>query len=583
MDDLNQILLIGAAVMFAGIFFAAFSSRFGIPFLLVFLVVGMLAGEDGPGGIHFDDYALSFLVANLALAVILLDGGLRTQLSSFRAALRPSLALATVGVIATAALVGLFATWVLAVDWRFGLLLGSIVGSTDAAAVFALLRSTGTRLNDRVGTILEVESGANDPMAVFLTITMIELVSHGGNVSIGDVALALIVQFSIGAAGGIALGYLLCMALRRVRKRIRGGLLALLLASGGAAIFGVINLVGGSGFLAVYLVGLIIGNRRERTSEDVLRAMDGMAWLAQSSMFLLLGLLVAPREVASGAALALAISAFLMFVARPLAVWAVLLPFRLPAREVGFIAWMGLRGAVPIVLGMFPLLAGVDGADILFNVAFVVVLTSLLFQGVSVGPTARLLRVALPARTEPLAQTYLEGSTDPPLEIAQFRLAPASTLEGLAPKSIVLPVHTQLLSVLRDGQACAMASVGILRAGDIVTIIAPEEETDRIAEWFCGGVDSRNPRMRGFHGEFAFDGSARLGDILTFYGGTGLDPALHEQTLDEAIRSKLPLGPVEGDTVDIADLRFTVRAVAEAQVLRAGIALPRARARHELD
>ena len=583
MDDLNQILLIGAAVMFAGIFFAAFSSRFGIPFLLVFLVVGMLAGEDGPGGIHFDDYALSFLVANLALAVILLDGGLRTQLSSFRAALRPSLALATVGVIATAALVGLFATWVLAVDWRFGLLLGSIVGSTDAAAVFALLRSTGTRLNDRVGTILEVESGANDPMAVFLTITMIELVSHGGNVSIGDVALALIVQFSIGAAGGIALGYLLCMALRRVRKRIRGGLLALLLASGGAAIFGVINLVGGSGFLAVYLVGLIIGNRRERTSEDVLRAMDGMAWLAQSSMFLLLGLLVAPREVASGAALALAIAAFLMFVARPLAVWAVLLPFRLPAREVGFIAWMGLRGAVPIVLGMFPLLAGVDGADILFNVAFVVVLTSLLFQGVSVGPTARLLRVALPARTEPLARGYLEGSTDPPLEIAQFRLAPASTLEGLDAKSIVLPIHTQLLSVLRDGQACAMASVGILRAGDIVTIIAPEDETDRIAEWFGVGVDSRIPRMRGFHGEFAFDGSARLGDILTFYGGTGLDPALHEQTLDEAIRSKLPISPVEGDTVDIADLRFTVRAVADARVLRAGIALPRARARHELD
>lgn len=581
MDDLNQVLLIGAAVMFAGIFFAAFSSRFGIPFLLVFLVAGMLAGEDGLGGIHFDNYRLSFLVANLALAVILLDGGLRTRLASFRAALRPSLALATVGVVATAAMVGVFATWVLAVDWRLGLLLGSIVGSTDAAAVFALLRSTGTRLNDRVGTILEVESGANDPMAVFLTITMIELVSRGGDLSVVDVTLAFAVQFSIGAAGGLALGYLLSMALRRVRMRIRGGLLALLLASGGVAIFGVINLLGGSGFLAVYLVGLVIGNRRDRTSEDVLRAMDGMAWLAQSSMFLLLGLLVSPREVASGAALALAISAFLMLIARPIAVWAVLLPFRLPAREIGFIAWMGLRGAAPIVLGMFPLLAGVERADLLFNVAFVVVLTSLLIQGVSVGPTARLFRVALPARTEPLARSYVEGSADPPLEVAQFRLEPASALEGIDARSSVLPVHTQLLSVLRDGQACAVDTAGALRAGDVVTLIAPEVEIDRIAEWFCGGVDSRIPRMRGFLGEFALDGSARLGDILAFYGGTRVDPALHEQTLDAAIRSKLPIGPVEGDAVDIAGLRFTVRAVRDARILRAGIALPRAPTRRE--
>jgi cell volume regulation protein A len=204
LDALNQILLLGAAVMFAGILFAAFSSRFGIPFLLVFLVVGMLAGEDGPGGIDFDDYRLSFLVANLALAVILLDGGLRTRLTSFKAALRPSLALATVGVVATAALAGSFAAWALGVDWRLGLLLGSIVGSTDAAAVFALLRASGTRLNDRVATTLEIESGVNDPMAVFLTVTMIELISRGGEPSAADVVQALAVQFSIGAASAPA-------------------------------------------------------------------------------------------------------------------------------------------------------------------------------------------------------------------------------------------------------------------------------------------------------------------------------------------------------------------------------------------
>ncbi|MEO8346143.1 MAG: potassium/proton antiporter [Betaproteobacteria bacterium] len=488
MGTLNQILLIGAAVMFAGIFFAAFSSRLGIPFLLVFLVVGMLAGEDGPGGIHFDDHRLSFLVANLALAIILLDGGLRTRFTSFKAALRPSLALATVGVVATAVLVGLFAAWALRLDWRLGLLLGAIVGSTDAAAVFALLRASGTRLNDRVATTLEIESGINDPMAVFLTVTMIEIVSRSSEILFADVALALVVQFSIGAAAGIALGYLLSEVLRRVH--IGGGLQALLLSSGGVVIFSVTNLAGGSGFLAVYLVGLVIGNRPQRTSEDVLRAMDGMAWLAQSSMFLLLGLLVTPSDIVVIAMPALAISAFLMLVARPAAVCAILLPFGFKAREVGFIAWMGLRGAVPIVLGMFPLLAGLDRAHLLFNVAFVVVLTSLLIQGISLGPTARLFRVALVAHAEALARSYLEGSADPPLELVQFRVAPESALLGVTAVSVDMPPRARLLSVMRDGRDYDIESAGALRAEDIVTLLAPEAEVNVVAAWF--GRDARS-------------------------------------------------------------------------------------------
>lgn len=481
MESLNQVLLIGATVMFAGILFAAFSSRFGIPFLLIFLVVGMLAGEDGPGGIHFDDHRLSFLVANLSLAVILLDGGLRTKLTSFKSALRPSLALATIGVVATAVMVGFFAAWVLDLDWRLGLLLGAIVGSTDAAAVFALLRASGTTLNDRVATTLEVESGINDPMAVFLTVTMIEVVARGGPLVAVDVVQALIVQFGIGATAGIMLGYLLSEALRRVR--IGGGMQALLLSSGGVAIFGVTNLAGGSGFLAVYLVGLVIGNRRERTSEDVLRAMDGMAWLAQSSMFLLLGLLVSPRAIVAIAVPALAVSAFLMLVARPAAVFAILSWFRLPVREVGFIAWLGLRGAVPIVLGMFPLLAGLDRANLLFNVAFVVVLTSLLIQGVSIAPAARLLRLALSTRAEALTRSYLEGSADPRLELVQIRLVPDGVLEGVDASSISLTRRARVLSIMRGGQAYDVVAAGVLRAGDILTFQAPESEVNRIAAW----------------------------------------------------------------------------------------------------
>jgi cell volume regulation protein A len=404
MDFINAPLLAAATLVFVSMLAGMLSARAGFSFLLVFLVAGMLAGEDGPGGWLFGDFRLSFWVGNVALAVILLDGGLRTSFATFRTGLKPSLLLATLGVLLSALLTGLAAMWLLDLDWRLGLLLGAIVGSTDAAAVFALLKSSGVTLNERVAATLEIESGMNDPMAVFLTLSCIGLIVGTG--SGGDAALAsgagwlallgaLTLQFGLGSVAGMSAGVLLASLLRRLPAP-GGAVLALLLVSGGLGLFALTGLLGGSGFLAIYLFGMVLANRAGEQVRAGLDAMDGYAWLAQAIMFLLLGLLVTPSSVLQTAGPALGVAAVLMLLARPAAVWLCLAPQRFEPREVWFIAWVGLRGAVPIVLAIFPLMAGVAGAMPLFNVAFVVVLTSLLLQGSTIGWAARRLDVVLP-------------------------------------------------------------------------------------------------------------------------------------------------------------------------------------------
>ena len=392
-----------SALVFASVLAGLFSVRIGFSFLLVFLAAGMLAGEDGPGGIQFDDHRLSFWVGTLALAVILLDGGMRTAFSRFRTGLKPALLLATVGVLVCAAITALAGMVFVGLDWRSALLLGAIVGSTDAAAVFALLTRSGVTLNERVEATLEIESGMNDPMAVYLTLAFIALL---GGAAAGEssasawaaMALSFVRQFGWGTLAGVVGGFAFASLLGRVASRDSGGggILALLIVAGGLLIFAVTGLLDGSGFLAVYLFGLIVANRAASAVAPTLAAMDGYAWLAQAGMFLLLGLLVTPSTMIDFALPALAVVLTLIFVARPLAVWLCLLPFRFTARETWFIAWVGLRGAVPIVLALFPLLAGTPGAPLLFNIAFMVVLVSLLLQGSTIGWMARKLGVALP-------------------------------------------------------------------------------------------------------------------------------------------------------------------------------------------
>lgn len=572
MENLNYFLLIGASLMFAGIVFGASSSRFGIPFLLIFLLVGMLAGEDGFGGIKFQNYQLSFLVGNLALAIILLDGGLRTKMETFRVALKPSLSLATFGVFATAALVGAFATWILDIDWRLGLLLGTIVGSTDAAAVFSLLKGSGTRLNDRISNTLEIESGINDPMAIFLTIVLIDVLMKAEGLSVYSLLVLLVQQFSLGCGLGLGFGYLLSELFKRIR--VGEGLHALLLCSGGVAVFSLTNLAGGSGFLAVYLLGLIVGNRRHHLAEGVLRAMDGMAWLAQSGMFLLLGLLVTPREILEIAGPAFAIALFLMLVARPVAVVLGLLPFRFKAKEVAFISWVGLRGAVPIVMAMFPLLAGLEDARLIFNVAFMVVLASLLFQGTSIPFAARLLGIGMPDRAEPISRMQLKGSRDTLFELVQFSIPAQSDVAGVAPLTLTLPPECSIASILRYGVPMHPSDVTGLEENDVVTIIAPEAAVDRLAELF-----HRRHRpgrtIREFYGDFMLDGDAMLSDIADIYDGTAAHDALSGSSLAEAIQAQLRRIAVEGDSVELCGLQFTVRSMEGAHIVKVGMKLPR--------
>ncbi len=420
-DFLNLPLMVAAGLVFASVLAAVYSARLGFSFLLVFLLAGMLAGEDGPGQLPFNDFHLSFVVGNVALAVILLDGGLRTRHTTFRTGLRPSLWLATLGVLVCAGITGVAAHWLLGLPWPTAWLLGAIVGSTDAAAVFSLLKTSGVRLNERVEATLEIESGMNDPMAVFLTVALIGVALATATphptvaVSTWDLGVALtralVTQMGLGLAMGLGAAHGLARVLQHLRATLQpaAGVVGLMLLSGGLLVFAVSSWLGGSGFLAVYVMGVVVGHRARKAVLPALSLMDGYAWLAQATMFLLLGLLATPTEVWRTLWPALGISVVLMGVARPASVWLCLAPLRFTRAEMAFVSWVGLRGAAPIVLAVFPVMAQLPGAQVFFNVAFVVVLSSLLLQGATIGLVARRLGVTLPEPADEAAMRHVFG------------------------------------------------------------------------------------------------------------------------------------------------------------------------------
>jgi potassium/hydrogen antiporter len=403
MHAFNLVLLASAMLVFVSLLAGVLSTRLGLPFLLVFLIAGMVVGVDGPIGLPFDNAPLAAWVGNAALAVILLEGGISTRMETFRAGLQPALLLATVGVALTAAMVGAVAVLVMHVEWRHGLLLGAIVGSTDAAAVFSLLRQTGVRLGERVSATLELESGLNDPMAVFLVLALIASIKSDAGLL--EAAWLFVRQAGFGAAIGLAGAGAVAALLRRLPLTVEhGGVLSLIVVSGGMAVFAAAGLIEGSGFLAIYLFGLRVRAGAEAAAHAASSALDGFAWAAQATMFLLLGLLVSPRDMLGSLGPTLAIAATLIFVARPLAVWLCLWPLRFGARQR-----VGLRGAVPIVLALFPLIEKVEGSYRFFNVAFAVVLASLLLQGTTLGWVAKRLRVTEPPAPPPPEARAVQG------------------------------------------------------------------------------------------------------------------------------------------------------------------------------
>ena len=398
MTSIDHILVAASVLLLLSVLASKASAKLGIPALLLFLVLGMLAGSDGPGGIYFDDAHLAQSLGVVALALILFSGGLDTEWSSVRPVLLKGLALSTAGVLITAVLVGLFARVVLGFSLLEGILLGAIVSATDAAAVFSVLRARSVGLKGNVRPLLELESGSNDPMAVFLTTGLIGILTQPDARWFSLVPM-FIQQMALGAALGYATGKLTIFIINRLELEFEGLYpvltLSLILLS-----YGVTATVGGNGFLAVYIAGLVLGKTDFIHKRSVMRFHDGLAWLMQIAMFLALGLLVFPSHLVPIVGLGLLASLFLMIVARPISVLATLAFSGMKLNEKLMISWVGLRGAVPIVLATFPLLAGMPRAEIIFDLVFFIVLTSILLQGTSMPLLARWLKLEAPVRNK---------------------------------------------------------------------------------------------------------------------------------------------------------------------------------------
>ncbi|MBA8887386.1 cell volume regulation protein A [Dokdonella fugitiva] len=508
--DIYWLLAAASALVLVGIGSSLVARRFGAPLLLVFLVVGMLAGVDGPGGIHFDDVGTTYRIGSLALAVILFDGGLRTRRESFRGVSAPTLLLATVGVVVTAALTSLAARALLGLGPVQALLLGSVVASTDAAAVFFLLRAGGLQLRSRVGATLEIESSANDPVAVLLTTLLAEFLAAPTGVTAGDIALELALQFGVGALGGAFGGFAIAAAMRRLP--LTGGLAALFLVAAALFVFGVTGWLHGSAFLAVYFAGVVVGNRNVPGFANLLSVLDAGTWLCQIVMFLVLGLLATPHTLGPALLPALGLAAFLMLVGRPLAVTLCLAPFRYGKREIGFVAWVGLRGAVGIFLASIPMLMRLPNAQLIFNVAFIVVLASLLVQGWTLGLAARLLDVALPHRDRAVRRVELDLPGSLEREMVGYAVAPGAAILTGAP----LPGWAQLAMIVRGGAILMPDASGPLAGGDYAYLLAPPGRVYRL-DWLFAPPEEAREAEREMFGEFSFDADVRLADVAEFY------------------------------------------------------------------
>ena len=574
MIGFDGVFLLGGLLLFVSVLASTLSARLGLPLLLLFLFVGMLAGEEGVGNIVFHDFSLAMLVGQLALAVILLDGGLRTKIATFRVALWPATVLATWGVVGTVALLAVFATWWLDVDWQVGLLFAAIVGSTDAAAVFSLLRNSGVRLNDRVKATLEIESGANDPMAILLVTVVITMLSEPGQTGLLDFLRLLVVQAGLGAAIGYGAGTLLALLLARLR--LAEGLYALLIASGGLMIFAATNSMGGSGFLAIYLAGLVIGNRRCHATEHVLRVMDGLAWLSQAGMFLVLGLLVTPSHLIEYGLEALAMACFLMLVARPVAVAVGLWPFNFSRNEILYISWVGLRGAVPIVLAIFPVMAGVENSLLIFDVAFAVVLVSLLVQGTTVPWMAHKLGVVVPPRDEPDDRIEIWVSGGVSLELLEYRVARDSRAEGHHPYDLLDEIGgeaVRCVALVRDGARVSIDVGTRLRPADGLWLAAPESLVGKLAKAFVAGQGNELTAHAGYFGEFVVDPDGNAGELAAAYGfSLGADEA--GLTLARLFEHRLERPAVFGDKLTLGSFILTVREMDGERIVGMGLKCP---------
>jgi len=564
LDAISIGILFGALLVLVGIMSSLVAMRFGAPLLLVFLIVGMLAGEGGPGGIQFDDVHTTYVVGSIALALILFDGGLRTRFATFRSVLAPAVTLATVGVLMTAALTAPVAKFLLGMTWTEALLVGAVVASTDAAAVFFLIHARGLRLRPRVGATLEVESGSNDPFAVLLTVILVEFLTVGDR-SWQHVLSVLAEQAALGTLIGILGGRAIVIVLNRLA--LAQGLHAPFVTTSALVIFALASVLHASGFLAVYLAGLVVGNRPTRAHNTVVVFLDAVTWLAQIVMFVLLGLLVWPMRLVDSIFPALAVAVVLMFIARPAAVFACLAPFRFAWREKAFISWVGLRGAVGIFLASIPLLIGLPNAHLYFDIAFVVVLTSLLIQGWTIAAAARELHIALP-RHDPLPRRV---ELDLPGQLEQEIVGYPVAANSPYLKRGLLPSWARPTLVVRDQKILSPQESQPVRPGDYVYVLAPPEKAQALDRFFVDMPPPTAPDPR-LLGDFFVSGEVTLGALAEIYG-LSITPEAAEITLADYFAEEIKRRPKQGDVVPLGPIALVAHRVTDGRLSNVGLRL----------
>lgn len=548
---IDKLILLGAVLIGLGVLSSKISARLGLPLLVVFLLVGMLAGEAGVGGIAFDNTQTAHAIGSLALAIILFDGGLQTSFSSIRAVWKPASILATYGVAVTAAITGVAAAYILDVPLYYGLLIGAIVGSTDAAAVFSILRSSGIHIKPRLKSTLEVESATNDPMAIFLTVGLLEVMVNDLEPGTGLLML-LIQQMGIGSIVGLVMGWIALKSLNKIELSAPG-LYPILVLSFGLLGFGIAANIGGSGFLAIFIVGVVVGNNHFDFKRTTLMFHDGLAWMSQITMFVVLGLLINPLTLLDVWWQGLLLAFVLIFIARPLAVVPVLRLFKFTNREITLISWVGLRGSVPIILAIYPLIYSLPNAPLIFSVVFFVVLISATIQGSTLPWAARRLELTEDAPASPAASLEITALNNVDAEIVEYALGNQCRAAGRRLSQSALPEGTVVAMITRGQSVIPPRGSTLLQEGDHLFIVTKPETRAFIDQVFSTtGLsdtfdDAKNLRLKGY---------TRVADVQHSYG---IDlNSNQELSLDELIRTHLPNPPAVGDKVELGTIELEV-------------------------
>lgn len=565
---IDQVIFLSAILLLLGIISSKISARAGLPLLVLFLLVGMLAGQDGIGGIRFDNPLGAHALGTLALAIILYDGGLQTQLSSIRAVWKPSALLATAGVLVTAVITGLAAHWVLGLSVLEGLLIGAIVGSTDAAAVFTQLRNAGVNINKRIKSILEIESASNDPMAIFLTVGLLEVLVNGMPLGVGLLKL-FVMQMGIGTIVGLGTGWLGVRLINRI-ELTAAGLYPVLVAGVGLFSFGLAANLGGSGFLAVFLTGVVVGNSRFVFQRGAFLFLDGLAWLGQITMFVVLGLLINPKELLDVWLEGLLIAIVLICVARPLAVIPMLKPFGFNRREITLVSWVGLRGSVPIILAVFPLIFGLPGAPLIFNVVFFVVLLSATVQGSTLSLVASRLGLTEPTPAAPPATLEITSLGEVDADIVEYTLGAESRAASRLLAQAALPDGAVVAMITRGKSITPPRGSTRLLAGDHLFVVMRPELRPFVD---CALSRTGDNRAELPDTVLRLKGATTVEAVRNAYGialdgrdGTSLDNLLRRQLEAET--------PVEGDQVISAGTRLEVLDMVGERIATVGLQTP---------